>query len=100
MRGVNRYLVRWKGFTVENDMWEREKDLDHVKDLVDELKGRLGVEVRKQKSIEQKQKIKSNPRAEEFKRMELLGKYIARMLYGWDDGKFEKEYLKKLERNW
>jgi len=47
MRGVNRYLVRWKGFTVENDMWEREKDLDHVKDLVDELKGRLGVEVRK-----------------------------------------------------
>jgi len=25
---------------------------------------------------------------------------MARMLYGWDDGKFENEYLKKLERNW
>jgi len=25
---------------------------------------------------------------------------MAKMLYGWDDGKFEKEYLRKLERNW
>jgi len=22
------------------------------------------------------------------------------MLYGWDDERFEKEYLKMLERNW
>jgi len=22
------------------------------------------------------------------------------LLYGWDDKKFDKEYLKKLERNW
>jgi hypothetical protein len=32
--------------------------------------------------------------------MELPGKYTAKMLYGWEDGKFEKEYLAKLERNW
>jgi len=32
--------------------------------------------------------------------MELLGKYTVKLLYGWDDGKFEKEYLKKLEKNW
>jgi len=25
---------------------------------------------------------------------------MAKMLYEWDDGKFEKEYLRKLERNW
>ena len=25
---------------------------------------------------------------------------MAKMLYGWDDGKFKEEYLKKLERNW
>ena len=34
-----------------------------------------------------------------FRRGELLGKYIAKMLYRWDGGKFENEYLKKLERN-
>jgi len=32
--------------------------------------------------------------------MELPGKYTARVLYGWDDKKFEEEYLKKLEKNW
>ena len=32
--------------------------------------------------------------------MELPGKYMAKLLYGWDDGKFKGEYLKKLERNW
>ena len=32
--------------------------------------------------------------------MELPGKYMAKLLYGWDDGKFEEEYLNKLEKNW
>ena len=31
--------------------------------------------------------------------MELPGKYMVKLLYGWNDGKFEKEYLKRLERN-
>jgi len=31
--------------------------------------------------------------------MELPGKYMAKLLYGWDDGKFEEEYLNKLEKN-
>jgi len=32
--------------------------------------------------------------------MELLGKYMAKLLYGWDDQRFEEEYLSKLEINW
>ena len=35
-----------------------------------------------------------------FRRGELLGKYIAKMLYGQDNRKFKNKYLKKLERNW
>ena len=34
-----------------------------------------------------------------FRRGELLGKYMVKILYGWDDEKFKNEYLKKLERN-
>jgi len=37
---------------------------------------------------------------EKFKRMELPENYMAKLLYRWDDEKFEKEYLRKLERNW
>ena len=36
----------------------------------------------------------------EYKRMELLGKYTGKLLYGWDDQRFEEEYLSKLEKNW
>jgi len=32
-------------------------------------------------------------------RRELPEKYVAKILYRWDDGKFESVYLKKLERN-
>jgi len=37
---------------------------------------------------------------QDFRKGELLGKFMAKILYRWDDGKFEKKYLKKLERNW
>jgi len=36
----------------------------------------------------------------EYKRMELLGKYTAKLLYGWDDQRFKEAYLNKLEKNW
>jgi len=36
----------------------------------------------------------------EYRRMELPGKYTAKLLYGWDDQKFKEEYLNKLEKNW
>ena len=51
------------------------------------------IQVRKGKEM------KLNPKAEEFRRGELPGRYMAKLLYGWDDKKFEEEYLKKLERN-
>jgi len=97
MRGVNRYLVYWKGFTAENDTWEREKDLKYAREFVDEFKRRLCIEVRRQ-GIESKRGI--SPKVEECRRIELLGKYMAKLLYGWNNRKFEAEYLRKLERSW
>ena len=44
--------------------------------------------------------MKLNPEAEEFRRGELPERYTAKLLYGWDDKKFDKEDWKKLERNW
>jgi len=32
--------------------------------------------------------------------MELPGKYMAKLLYGWNNKKFEEKYLAKLEKNW
>jgi len=61
--------------------------------LVNDFEGRLGAEVRQQ--VEER-KIER----EEYRRMEFPGKYMAKLLYRWDDKKFKEEYLRKLERNW
>ena len=58
--------------------------------MVDDFEGRIGVEVRRQV---EKRKV-------EDRRVELPGRYMAKLLYGWDDRKFEAEYLRKLEKNW
>jgi len=36
---------------------------------------------------------------EEFRKSELLKKYTVKILFEWNNGKFEDKYLKKLERN-
>ena len=53
---------------------------------------RISIEVRKQEKLDLVKK-------RNFRREKLLEKYIAKILYRCDDGKFKKEYLKKLERN-
>ena len=52
---------------------------------------RISPEVRRQKKLEIAEE-------QDFRREELLEKYTTKMLYGWDNGNFEKEYLKKLKR--
>jgi len=46
VRDIEKYLVRWKGFMAEHDIWEKEEDLVNARELVDEFKGRLNAKVR------------------------------------------------------
>jgi len=92
IRGVEKYLVRWKGFTAEGDTWEREENLKNAEGALKEFKGRMSAEVRRQEKIDMAEE-------RDFRREELSGKFTAKILYRWNNGKFEEEYLKKLERN-
>ena len=93
VRGIIEYLVQWKRFIAEHNSWEKKKDLENTKELVAEFEGRINAEVRRQEKLDLAEK-------KNFRRAELPGKYTARMLYRWDNRKFENKYLKKLERNW
>jgi len=93
IRGVKKYLVQWKGFTAEGNTWERKENLKNAGEVLEEFEGRMNAEIRRQEKIDMAEE-------RDCKRRELPGKFTAKMLYGWDDGKFEEEYLKKLERNW
>jgi len=95
-----KYLVKWKDYTAEENIWEGLENLKNAMKKVEEFeKGRFEEEIRRIRMKKGKE-IKLNPEAEEFKRGKLPGRYIAKLLYGWDSKKFDKEYLKKLERNW
>jgi len=64
------------------DMWEKEEDLENAKELVDKFEGELETEVRRQERIKERWKVKLNPRADEFRRSELPGKYTVKLLFG------------------
>ena len=85
--------MRWKGFMAEHNIWEREENLENAREAMEKFEGRMSAEVRRQEKLDMMEE-------KNFRRGELPGKYIAKMLYGWDDRKFEEEYLRKLERNW
>jgi len=53
-------------------------------------KGRFEKEIRRIK-VKKGKEMKLNPEAEEFKRGKLPERYTAKLLYGWDDKKFDEE---------
>ena len=78
---------------MEHDTWERKEDLGNVKEVLEEFKERIDAEIRRQEKLDR-------AKERDFRREKLPGKFMARMLYGWNNGKFKEKYLKKLERNW
>ena len=64
--------------------------MKNAEEALEEFKERMNAEVRRQERIDMAEE-------RDFRRGELLGKFTVKMLYGWNDGKFEEEYLKKVE---
>ena len=92
VRGKDKYLVRWKGFTAESDTWEGRENLRNAKEAIKEFEK------------EYRQDIEDVARQEReegmFQRGELPGRFTARKLYGWSDKRYDQEYWGRLERNW
>ena len=63
---------------VENDMWEKEEDLENVKELVNEFKERMNAKVRRQENLDRLEE-------RDFKRGELPERYMAKILYRYRD---------------
>ena len=90
IREVDKYLVQWKRFMAEHDTWERKEDLGNAREVLEEFEGRMNTEIRRQEKLDMAEE-------RDFRRGELQEKFMAKMLYRWDNRKFKKE---KLERNW
>jgi len=77
---------------VKYDTWERREDLGNAREVLEEFEGRMNAEVRRQEKLDIAEE-------RDFRQGELPEKFMAKRLYRWDSRKFEKEYLRKLERN-
>ncbi len=56
--------------------------MKNAKKLVNDFEGRISTEIKRQEEVNWEQKRGLNQRAKEFKRIELPGRYMTKMLYG------------------
>ena len=52
IREVDKYLVQWKGFTAEHDIWGKKEDLGNTREVLEEFEGRMNTEVRRQEKLD------------------------------------------------
>jgi len=93
VRGKDKFLVRWKGYTVEEDTWENRENLGNAKELVEEFEREYGEEAEELRRQELVEKEK------EFCR-ELPREFMAKLLYGWGRRRYEKERERRWNENW
>ena len=76
----------------EHNSQEIEEDLENTKEVVAKFEEKLNTRVRKQEKLEMVEE-------RDFRREELLEKYIAKILYEQNNKKFKEKYLIKLEKD-
>jgi len=94
VRGKDKFLVWWKGFTAEGNTWESQENLQNAGDLLKEFKEEYS---RDSREVRQQEKVEDN---KDYWRGGFPGWYAARRLFGWSDGECDCQYWQRLERNW
>jgi len=93
IRGKKKFLVRWKGYTAEEDTWENRENLENAKELVEEFEREYREEVKELRQQEQEKEGK------EFS-CELPREFMAKLLYSWGRNRYERERERKWDKNW
>jgi len=74
IRGKDKYLVQWKGFTAESDTWEGKENLENAKEAIEEYKREYR---RDMEDVRRQEKEEGT-----FRRGELPGRFMAKKLFG------------------
>ena len=93
VREKEKFLVRWKGYMVEEDTWESRENLENAKELVEEFEREYREEVEELRQQEQEEEEK------EFS-WELPREFTAKLLYGWGRKRYERERERRWDKNW
>jgi len=93
VRGKEKFLVRWKGYTAEEDTWENRENLGNTKELVEEFKRKYEEEIKELR----RQKLEEEER--EFSQ-ELPREFTVKLIYRWGKRRYEREREKRWDKNW
>jgi len=88
VRGKEKFLVRWKGYTAEEDTWKNKENLGNAKELVEEFERKYEEEVGELRQ----QELKEEER--EFSQ-ELPREFMAKLIYGWGKRRYKREREKR-----
>ena len=94
IRGKDKFLVWWKGFTAEGDTWESRENLQNAGDLLKEFEEEYN---RDRREVRRQEKVEDD---KDYWREGFPGRYTTRRLFGWLDGEYDRQYWQRLERNW
>jgi len=92
VRGKDKYLVRWKGFTAELNTWEGRENLENAKEMIEEFEK----EYRRDMEDVARQEHEEGT----FRRGELPGRFTTKKLYRWSNKQYDQKYWGRMEKNW
>ena len=84
VRGKDKYLVHWKGFTAESNTWEGRENLKNAQEVIKEFEKEYWRDMEDVAQQEHEETM--------FKHRELPRKFTAKMLYKWSDKQYNQEY--------
>ena len=56
IRVIEKYLVWWKGFTMEHNSWVKKKELGNAKAVLENFEERMEAEIRRQEKLDRAEK--------------------------------------------
>ena len=81
-RGKDRYPVQQKGYTAKENTLELRENLENARDLVERFEKEYRKKLRQTRKEDHR----------EFYKRELLERYTAKILYRWNNKRFDQEY--------
>jgi len=78
----------------EGNTWEEKENLENAKELVEEFEKEYSRDIRE---VRQQEKQKEE---KDYWRESFLGRFVAKMLFGWNNRRYDRKYWDCMDRNW
>ena len=83
------YLVKWKNYPLKEASWEPKQNLKNAQESIVEFHIKHPGSPRH---------VRTMPKIQKYENLTEID--VPKSLFGWEDGKFERDYLDRLEKAW